>query len=209
MLNFDIPENAVWVILSVVTFLIFKKVNKKAIFASIALSLSWAIAGISPGNAFAMLGFMILVSFVFGSREYFDFLFKKYILITCLLAFSLTVSPLVKTYEKWDDHYKVVQEISRLMPEEGCTLVYWYFGYLKHHSDKCLIDGSGFFDEGSFHLLKQTQSNEVFLRLPEKPSAVIHFHEPELEPLRNLPEYPFSKNVKGKHIQGIIYSKDF
>jgi len=209
MLNFQVPDHIQWLLASVCIALIFKEIDRRAVFAGIALSLSWAIAGISPGNAYPMLGFLILISFIFGSSKYFDFFFKKHIFITCCLASLLTFPQFSKTYQKWADHYHVSSEMVKLMPEEGCTLAYWYFGYLRHHSDKCIIDGSGFFDRSSFELLKETQSNEIFLRLPEKPSAVIHFHEPDVEPLKNLPEYPFSRNVRGKHIQGIIYSKDF
>ncbi|MBG97660.1 hypothetical protein CL659_00880 [bacterium] len=209
MLDFEVPDHLQWLILSICFALLFKKINKKVILAALAFSLSWAFAGVSPGNAFSMLGFMLLLAFVFSSHQDFIALLKKQMFKICLIACALTLPQTIRIYQKWEDHHYVTSEISKLMPEQGCTLVYWYFGYLRHHSDACLVDGSGFFDKNSFELLSETKSNEIFLRLSEKPSSVIHFHQPDVEPLRYLPEYPFSRIIKGKYIQAIIYTKDF
>ncbi|MBC8514949.1 hypothetical protein H8D30_03705 [bacterium] len=200
------PSPLPWVGVAAVLFFLpwWKRNERQLLGVLLGMTVVWWGAGFPPGTVWGLAGGLVLATLCLA----FSRTRSKAPLVLGVFGL-LSLYPMNRSQVRWEDHQRVVQEVAKFLPQEGCTVAFWYFGYLRSATEACLVDGSGFFDPRSQDLLAQTGTADIFLLVEkEKIRAAIQFFPAGVEPNENLPSFLESIRVEGDSLIALVHLRD-
>lgn len=177
--------------------------ERRLLWIAALMGLGWWVLGADSGAAFFLVGGLCWLAA--AARAARSTPWAK----AALLALGLASTPLALRNEaRWQDHHEVARTIAASLPAEGCTLAYWYLGYLRTHTAACLLDGSGVFDLENLREMERAGTGDILVHTRSGDlAAVLHFQAPGSDVLQAFLGMPATVRVEGRTLAATLYER--